>query len=431
MACTVRNKNVSCGAKVIQHGETYTPGCQPHIHPASVNAATTAQIYKDVKQRAKDNVFEPASAIVEGVYAANNIDTVPCPSLPKPANFQRCANRLRERMRPDEPTSLQFDIDERHVAENFFQADISVGSRRHLMFATDNMLSKLREAKRWYIDGTSHVVKPPFYQLLSVHAFLRQDENIKQVPLAFFLMSGKRKVDYAAVLKTLLLHLERPHVQELVVDFEAAIWAAARDVMPRITIRGCAFHWTQAVWRKVQSIGLQGSYTNDVATHKIIRKILALPFLHAEHISVMFQSLDAKADSPKLRDLMSYVNDTWIANPVWSPRDWSVYMQSIRTNNNDCEGWHNRLNRRAKRGSVSGSEKSWCQAIRRFWLQTWCWSQNARAASGERPPKAVATLLDWRGSGACPRHFFFRVCFRWFLVISEGSFQALKQFIFH
>ena len=60
-------------------------------------------------------------------------------------------------------------------------------------------------------------------------------------------------------------------------DFEAAIWAAAREVMPRITIRGCAFHWIQAVLRKVQSIGLQGSYTNDVATHKIIRKILALP----------------------------------------------------------------------------------------------------------------------------------------------------------
>ena len=30
--------------------------------------------------------------------------------------------------------------------------------------------------------------------------------------------------------------------------YEAAIWAAARDVMPPITIRGCAFHWTQAVW---------------------------------------------------------------------------------------------------------------------------------------------------------------------------------------
>ena len=145
------------------------------------------------------------------------------------------------------------------------------------------------------------------------------------------------------LLKTLLLHLERPHVQELVVDFEAAIWAVARDVMPHITIRGCAFHWTQAVKRKVQSIGLQGSYTNDVATHKIIRRIIALPFLPAEHISVMFQSLGAKADSPKLRELMSYVYKTLITNPVWSPRDWSVY---------NCEGWHNRLNRRAKRGQL-------------------------------------------------------------------------------
>ena len=36
-----------------------------------------------------------------------------------------------------------------------------------------------------------------------------------------------------------------------------------------------------------------------------------------------------------------------------------------------------------------------------------------------------------QGFGGLSPAFFFRVCFRWFLVISEGSFQALKQFIFH
>ena len=44
------------------------------------------------------------------------------------------------------------------------------------------------------------------------------------------------------------------------------------------------------------AVNTQGSYTNVVATHKIIRKILALPFLPAENISVMFQTLDYKAD---------------------------------------------------------------------------------------------------------------------------------------
>lgn len=36
---------------------------------------------------------------------------------------------------------------------------------------------------------------------------------------------------------------------------------------------------------------------------------------------------------------MTYLEDTWIANPMWPTKCWSVYRQSIRTNN-DVEGWH-------------------------------------------------------------------------------------------
>ena len=96
------------------------------------------------------------------------LSLAPLPPLPKPANLQRCANILRERMRPDKPISLQRET----WLRTFSKQMISVGSHRHLMFATDNMLAKLRKSKRWYIDGTFHVVKPPFYQLLSVYAFL-------------------------------------------------------------------------------------------------------------------------------------------------------------------------------------------------------------------------------------------------------------------
>ena len=39
-------------------------------------------------------------------------------------------------------------------------------------------------------------------------------------------------------------------------------------------------------------------------------------------------------------------NSQWMENPVFTPKDWSVYKQPIRTNN-DIEGWHNALNRRA------------------------------------------------------------------------------------
>ena len=40
-------------------------------------------------------------------------------------------------------------------------------------------------------------------------------------------------------------------LQEVMMDFEAAAWRAFRSVFPGINIKGCAFHWNQAIWRKV------------------------------------------------------------------------------------------------------------------------------------------------------------------------------------
>ena len=86
-------------------------------------------------------------------------------------------------------------------------------------------------------------------------------------------------------------------------------------------------------------------YKCDVCNY--VRKLLALAFLPAEHIANMFRHLKSKAGSDQLA---SYVEKTWISG-LWKPADWSVLKQSVRTNN-DVEGWHNRLNRHARRGQL-------------------------------------------------------------------------------
>jgi hypothetical protein len=50
-----------------------------------------------------------------------------------------------------------------------------------------------------------------------------------------------------------------------------------------------------------------------------------------------FVMLKADARSPALKLLLSYLDREWLKHGVWTPRCWSVFNQSIRTNN-EVEG---------------------------------------------------------------------------------------------
>ncbi|XP_046563818.1 uncharacterized protein LOC124272678 [Haliotis rubra] len=69
-------------------------------------------------------------------------------------------------------------------------------------------------------------------------------------------------------------------------------------VMQDVRLRGCLFHYTQAVWRRVQEIGLT---------------------------------------------LVGYMRTQWIYKRTCPPSSLSCFRQTTRTNNH-IEGWHRRLN---------------------------------------------------------------------------------------
>ena len=98
---------------------------------------------------------------------------------------------------------------------------------------------------------------------------------------------------------------------------------------------------------QVQELGLQTAYMRDQGTYSLLRRFMALPFLPEATIPSAFRKLKRKATSATLQQFAAYVEKTWITSSVWPPSTWSVYLQSIRTNN-DVEGWHNGLNRRAQ-----------------------------------------------------------------------------------
>ena len=146
-----------------------------------------------------------------------------------------------------------------------------------------------------------------------------------------------------------------PVLRSHVADFEASFWKAVKlpGIFAENQLRGGLFHWTQAVWRKVQALGMSVAYNNDAEVHSFIRRIMALPFLPHEKIHQMFQQLQQEALGTTTYDvLLDYVEATWLRSSIWSVAEWSVFFQTTRTNN-DVEGWHNRLNHSARHAQLN------------------------------------------------------------------------------
>ena len=125
----------------------------------------------------------------------------PCSSLPTPEYIARAANRKRQQLRPKDPIDLNFELEDTYIPDGFFHSDVKVRDHRHLIFATDQQLQFLSQAKSWYIDGTFKLCRQPFTQLLMINVFVKYEDHAKQVPLLFVLMSGRKKKDYCKVFK--------------------------------------------------------------------------------------------------------------------------------------------------------------------------------------------------------------------------------------
>ena len=52
------------------------------------------------------------------------------------------------------------------------------------------------------------------------------------------------------------------YLDSVVVDYEAAVWQSIKECFPTVEIHGCGFHFAQAVFRHVQSLGLVKDYKN-------------------------------------------------------------------------------------------------------------------------------------------------------------------------
>ena len=127
----------------------------------------------------------------------------------------------------------------------------------------------LSRKKHWCVDGTFRSVPYLYLQLFSIHA-LKGD---KPIPLIYYLLAAKTRIIYSEVFRALndkANELNKILSPDLVTcDFERGLITCIRLEFLTACIRGCYFHFCQAVYRKVQV----WVYLNFILLKKIIKYI--------------------------------------------------------------------------------------------------------------------------------------------------------------
>ena len=122
------------------------------------------------------------------------------------------------------------------------------------------------------------------------------------------------------------------------------MWQAIREVLPSVDIKGCVFHWTQRLYKKITTLGLSPAYMMKKDKYVFMRKLMALPFLPHEHIRPVYNKLSEQASAlavQPLTELIKYISSTWMYSSIWRPENWSVYNETVRTNNEVEGNCHN------------------------------------------------------------------------------------------
>ena len=99
-------------------------------------------------------------------------------------------------------------------------------------------------------------------------------------------------------------------------DFELAIIQALALNFPNSQHRGCYFHYMQAIWRKVQALGLATNYTDpqDLSLKHFVQKMAAIAFCPPAFVRPAWMSVQQEAPQiARVDELVTYFSNTWVS----------------------------------------------------------------------------------------------------------------------
>ena len=210
-----------------------------------------------------------------------------------------------------------------------------------IVFGTDKDFCTVCSSDELFVDGTFDAVPSFFSQLFTIHTF----NGEKQFPRLYCFLGNKTAEIYTRLIAALKDLATRKGLEfsprRITSDFEGGWISAVGEALPTTSINGCFFHFTQAIIRKISSMGMMQKYKEDQAFRDVVRQMIGLAFLPVNKVLTTLTSITNETHDEQTSKFIEYFMVQWVVRTRLEM--WNVRGRVHRTNN-DVESWHNRLN---------------------------------------------------------------------------------------
>ncbi|XP_041377271.1 uncharacterized protein LOC121389688 [Gigantopelta aegis] len=336
----------TCTGKCTTVGE-FVRNTSEHNHlPSDSNVARFISI---LRKRAREETT-PMQQIYNDEVAKQALETVP--HLPSFPSMSSALYRQRRVLIPALPqTRADVILEEPWTQTNDGRRYLlfSDGNEDNmLVFSTDEQIVALQAAESIFMDGTFSSCPALWNQLYIIHAM----DGTTMYPLVFALLPDKQRITYIRLFSLLKNEVQQLLNQPLApskvqTDFEMAAIQAVETEFPQAEVKGCFFHFTQAIWRKTQELGLAVLYKEDPAVQTWIRRAAGLPLLSIAQVQdAWLEAMNDGPDVPQAEAFNDYVVLTWVDDDSRFPLIvWNHHLTTSPRTNNNLEGFHSRMNR--------------------------------------------------------------------------------------
>ncbi|XP_025997504.1 uncharacterized protein LOC105203516 [Solenopsis invicta] len=260
-------------------------------HPPDYKILEKYKLRSEMLRLSRETLF-PLKEIFDNV-CRTNIEVAADISY---ISMKSVMNRQRAKQRPSVPHSFEALSSELYkcawIKEYYKGSVIADDGSMAVIFSSDALINSLKTATEIFVDGTFYVVpRDPHIciQLYTVHMRFK-DKGIASV---FILCEKRTYALYQVIWEKILEFVPelKSNVKFIMSDYEKAANKVLQKCFPEASIKGCWFHYNQAVVRKWRQLGLKHS------PNKLLTMVMSVPLVPHTLFEECFTILQNVADT--------------------------------------------------------------------------------------------------------------------------------------